>query len=141
MDIESARAVLIDHARHPRNAEGGDLHSLKGECRNPLCGDFVRVFVSLEDSRVSSVSMDLQGCTICTASASLMSENIRGLTVEEIDELRQTFSDILVTAVHVDWPEQLRAFGAFSHLRVNPARVPCALIPWYALKEALQTKI
>ncbi|MGZ3723659.1 MAG: Fe-S cluster assembly sulfur transfer protein SufU [Bdellovibrionales bacterium] len=139
MDLTQARAILIDHARNPRNhlKELLGVDAKQGECRNPLCGDFVRVAITQENSRIQDISMEVQGCTICTASASLMSENVRGLLESEAQELRRAFSDILVTAEHHEWPPELKAFHAFSHLRVNPARIPCALIPWYALKQAL----
>jgi nitrogen fixation protein NifU and related proteins len=136
VDLAEAREVLIDHARHPRNC-GSVTGALQGECRNPLCGDLVRVFVTVQEARIAHCTLEVQGCTICTASASIMSEQVRGLRVAEAQDLRQSFADILMTSSDVEWPSSLVEFRAFSHLRVNPARIPCALIPWYALKEAL----
>jgi nitrogen fixation NifU-like protein len=141
VDLSEARAILVDHAKNPRNhLKKGQPLSIgvhRGECRNPLCGDFVRVFVKREQSRIAEISLEVQGCTICTASASLMSENVRGLLEGEVQDLRQAFADVLLTGETEPWPLGLEAFRAFSHLRINPARVPCALIPWYALKDAL----
>ena len=139
MDLNQARAILIDHARNPRNQLVGEPNvNHRGECRNPLCGDFVRVFVTLKEARIAQCALQVQGCTICTASASIMSEQVMNLLESDAHDLRQSFTDILVTSEEQAWPIELAGFRAFSHLRVNPARIPCALIPWYALKEALQ---
>lgn len=140
MDLDKARSILIDHARSPRNHtnDPSRLASYRrGESRNPLCGDLVKVFVKVEDAKIVDCVLQVQGCTVCTASASLMSIEIKNLAESDAHDLRQALSDILVTTHPLEWPARLKAFEAFSHLRVNPARIPCALIPWFALKDAL----
>lgn len=137
MDLERAREILLNHARHPRNlAEGDEAEgSITGECRNPVCGDYVRVIARLEDDRISECRLVVQGCTMCTASASVMSEKIKGLRVSDVELLRSTFTQALLS--QGPWP--LPHFSMFENLRVNRARIPCALIGWQALKVALNS--
>ena len=148
MEIEAARQILLDHAKHPRNKLsfeiGADEKSqyLFGECRNPICGDHVRVFVQLRNIDLSEpvaeqIHLEFKGCTICTASASLMSEAVKGLSFSRIHSLRALFEGSLLESENALWNAELSALEAFKHLRVNPARIPCSLIGWYALKQAI----
>jgi nitrogen fixation protein NifU and related proteins len=143
MDLEQARAVLLDHARRPRNVRlPDDAHPDRavyrtGECRNPLCGDHVRVSVRVADARISDCWLQVEGCTICTASASLMGDLVKTRTVVDVDELRTDFATAIRQSAGHLWPTALNDLSALQHLRVNPARIPCALIGWLALKDAL----
>src|ERR1035437_1237021 len=114
MDLDKARSILIDHARNPRN-HTNDPSNLAGyrcgESRNPLCGDFVKVFVKIDDARITDCILQVQGCTVCTASSSLMSIEIKTLAESEAHDLRQALSDILVTSQPPEWPEKLKAFA------------------------------
>ena len=142
MDLEVAREVLLDHAKNPRNRVASkDIQSFQasGECQNPLCGDHVKIYVEMnsEIQRIQEIQIQVKACTICTASASLMSEEVKFKSISEIDVLRELFEQTLLDKSDGVWPGHLENFVAFSHLRVNPARIPCSLIPWYALKQAL----
>ena len=156
MDLEQARAVLLDHARRPRNvraandsdatrpgtgqgpAEARTADLRTGECRNPICGDLVRVFVRLADGRISDCTLQVHGCTICTASASLMSDLVKNRTVAEVDEIRTLFQTAVGQPAGQEWPAELSDLAALHHLRVNPARIACSLIGWLAITEALR---
>lgn len=134
MDLERAREILLNHARHPRNLLGSEIPgAISGECHNPACGDHVIVFAQVEDERIKECRLQIEGCTMCTASASVMSEKIKGLTLIEVERLRQRFSQALTS--QGPWP--LPELSMFENLRVNRARIPCALIGWQALKVAL----
>jgi len=143
MELAEAREILLEHARHPRNHLGqGQAPRLGGSCvrgdsYNPLCGDKVQVFLSVIGDRIDSCSISVQGCAMCTASSSVMSLEVKNLTGGEAERLRVLFTEALLGNAGQPWPETLEAFAPFSHLCVNRARIPCALIPWYALKEAL----
>ena len=145
MNLDQARHLLLEHARHPRNriSQRPDLTEFDrwGDCQNPLCGDQVKVLFKIRNNRIDRCALEMRGCTICTASASLMSEILSGLTPEEALDLRKLFGEALFSKPNEPWPERLSLLEAFSNLRISPARVPCALIPWYAMKEALQKKL
>ena len=140
MDLNHAREILLDHARRPRHrvTEAPLDFTLRGECKNPLCGDHVQVFVELRGGRITTCRLLLHGCTMCTAAASLMAERVVGLTPAAARTLGQRFAGTLLTAPDAAWPAEVAALEVFTHLRVNRARIPCALIPWYALREALK---
>ena len=142
MNLEAAREILLDHGKNPRNRVASkDIKSFQvsGECQNPLCGDHVKVYLEMNSDTqcIQEAQIQVKACTICTASASLMSEEVKFRSKLEIDSLRELFEQTLLDKSNAVWPERLGSFIAFSHLRVNPARIPCSLIPWYALKQAL----
>jgi nitrogen fixation NifU-like protein len=137
MDLERAREILLAHARRPRNLydPARDAGAIHGECLNPLCGDHVRVRLFNHGDRIERCVIEVHGCTMCTASASLMSEHVKNLDREQARDAADRFAQAV--ASDSAWPDELADFQAFSHLRVNRARIPCALIPWQALKNAL----
>lgn len=130
--------VILDHNKHPRNAgvlEGAD-HAADGH--NPLCGDQVRVELLVRDGRVEDVKFHGMGCAISTASASLMTEAVKGRPVEEVDAL---FAKVLAMLTEEDnmpafddGDEQLMALAG---VREFPMRVKCASLSWHTLQAAL----
>lgn len=138
--MNHAYEILLDHARNPRNqflspsSTAGLLH---GECKNPLCGDHVELFVSLDNQSIRSCHHRARGCAVCTASSSLMCMTIQALNLSEAIQLKQLFEEMLTTATEKPWPLQLEGLKAFAHLRQNPSRMPCALIPWQALQNII----
>ena len=137
---ELYQELILDHGRKPRNyRELPDARSADGY--NPLCGDEVRVFVKLDGDVVEDVSFKGQGCAISTASASLMTQTLKGKTVTEATELFQTFHD-LVTG-RKDDEESRNKVGKLVVLlgvRAFPVRVKCATLPWHTLQAALNEK-
>jgi nitrogen fixation NifU-like protein len=132
--------VILDHGRRPRNfrtIEG----ARRAEGHNPLCGDRVTVFVRLEGDRVADVSFQGSGCAISTASASLMTERLKGMTVEEVEALFRRFH-ALVTGKEAEdgaGPElaKLEALGGVAEF---PMRVKCATLPWHTLQAAVESR-
>jgi nitrogen fixation NifU-like protein len=128
------RDVIVDHSKHPRNfrlLEAGR----KAEGHNPLCGDRLTVYIQVDHGVIRDVSFDGLGCAIATASASLMTESVKGKTVAEADAL---FARVqrMVTA-SADAPvEDLGALSALAGVRRFPVRVKCATLPWHALQAA-----
>ena len=137
---ELYQELILDHGRKPRNfRELEDARSADGF--NPLCGDEVKVFVKLDGDVVEDVSFKGQGCAISTASASLMTQTLKGKTVTEATELFQTFHD-LVTG-RKDDEESRNKVGKLVVLlgvRAFPVRVKCATLPWHTLQAALNEK-
>jgi nitrogen fixation NifU-like protein len=131
--------VILDHNRRPRNfgaLPGANRHA---EGYNPLCGDKVTVFLDVEDGRIRDVSFQGSGCAISTASASLMTEALKGRTVAAARELFDDFHALVTTGEGEGSPE-LGKLAVFSGVREFPMRVKCATLAWHTLLAALEEK-
>ena len=136
------REILLKHAKHPLRVGDTSLFARQGQCKNPLCGDLVSVGVELDGTMISKIQIQPTGCGISIASASLMTELIEGKPVAEALTLLRSFNEALLMtndeAKRVsDWPEELKILKPLSQLRENPTKVPCALIGWFAFKDAV----
>ena len=127
--------LIVDHSRRPRNFRRLESATHQAEGFNPLCGDNVRVYVDLSNNMVRNASFEGEGCAISKASASLMTESIKGKSKEEVDQLISRFRD-LVTGAGDGVP--LGKLAVFSGLRGFPTRVKCATLVWYTLRAALE---
>ena len=127
--------VILDHSKHPRNFHQMDDATRRVEGYNPLCGDKLALFVKMDGDKVADVSFVGAGCAISTASASLMTESIKGKSRQEAVQLMEKFHDLLTT----DKPRKsdLGKLEVFSGVREFPARVKCATLAWHTLKSAL----
>jgi nitrogen fixation NifU-like protein len=132
--------LIVDHNRHPRNRrkiEHADRHAAG---YNPLCGDRVTVYVTLDGDVIKDVAFEGKGCAISTASASLMTESLKGKTVAEANSYYHCFHD-LVTGGHDGCGDvDLGKLEVFSGVSKYPARVKCASLVWHAVKSALDGK-
>jgi nitrogen fixation NifU-like protein len=138
---ELYQETILDHSKKPRNFR--DMPEATGQAQgfNPLCGDKATVFVRLEDGVVRDVSFKGAGCSISTASASMMTESLKGKSRSEVEALFQRFHALITSdpsraAENAD-PE-LGKLAAFSGVSEFPVRVKCASLPWHTLKAALQ---
>ena len=129
--------LILDHGRRPRNFRpiGGGSRSAEGY--NPLCGDKVKVYVSMDGNTVEDISFEGAGCAISTASASIMTETLKGKTRAEVDELFRTFHDLVTgQKAQLESPE-LGKLAVFSGVSEFPIRVKCATLSWHTLRAAL----
>lgn len=136
---ELYQATILDHNRHPRNF--GPLETANRTARgdNPVCGDKLVVYLQVDDEdRVVDVHFEGKGCAISTASASLMTEFVKGRKREEIDELFERFHELVAgnPGEKVDG-EGLGKLAVFSGVREYPVRVKCATLCWHTLRSAL----
>ncbi len=132
---ELYQEVIFDHNRSPRNFHPMEDADHVADGHNPLCGDQLTVYLRIEDGRIADASFVGHGCAISTASASLMTETVRGMKVEEVEALFEDFHEMLTDAA----PEG-RDFGkleVFSGVKEFPARVKCATLAWHTLHNAL----
>jgi len=132
---ELYQEVIFEHNRHPRNFHALEHASHAADGYNPLCGDQLTVYLRVEDGIVREASFVGHGCAISTASASLMTEAVKGLPVDEVEALFQDMHAMLTTS----HPEG-RDFGKLEVLagvREFPARVKCASLAWHTLHNAL----
>ncbi len=137
---ELYQQLIVDHSRSPRNCrviEGADF---RAEGDNPLCGDHVTLFVKLEGDRVKDISFQGNGCAISTASASLLTEVLKGKTRAEVEALFSSFHDLVTGhGVQAEGPAlgKLKVFAGVSEF---PVRVKCATLVWHTLRAALNHK-
>ena len=127
--------IILDHSKHPRNCHAMEDANRKAEGYNPLCGDKLKLYVKLQDGIVKDVSFVGSGCAISTASASLMTESLKGKTREEAVKLLDKFHELLTTESPVT--KDLGKLVVFCGVRDYPARVKCATLAWHTLKSAL----
>src|SRR5918993_305551 len=128
--------VILDHNRRPRNFHRLDEASHHAEGYNPLCGDRVTVFVKVDDDRISDVAFQGSGCAISKASASLMTDRLKGCTVREARDLFERFHTMVTTPPDRE-VEDLGKLSALAGVREFPVRVKCASLAWHTLKAAL----
>ena len=131
------RETLLDHFRHPRNK--GELTGADSVRRgsNPRCGDEVEIGLFVEGDRITQVRFRGRGCSICIASASMMTETVAGLSKNEANRLCETISDAFRTDRHNETgqlPQGLEALAAVQH---HPARSRCVTLSWQALSDAI----
>jgi nitrogen fixation protein NifU and related proteins len=139
MDLrELYQEVILDHNRRPRNRGRIDEASARAEGHNPLCGDQVEVSIHTENGMVQDIRFEGAGCAISTASASMMTEAVKGKTVEEAVDLFREFQKMVTTPGDEDEHEQLGALRVLAGVRDHPVRIKCAILPWHTLRAALE---
>jgi nitrogen fixation NifU-like protein len=130
--------VILDHNRRPRNfrvLDGG--RAARGD--NPLCGDRLTVYVRLDDDIISDVSFQGSGCAISKASASLMTESVKGKSVVEAEALFKRFQQ-MITAPADSPVAPLEKLSALAGVRQFPIRVKCASLAWHTLRAAMEAR-
>ena len=132
---ELYQEVILDHGKHPRNfgKPAETTHLAHGD--NPLCGDKVTVYLTMDGDRIAEVMFEGRGCAISMASASLMTEVLKGMTEAEAMELFGHFH-ALVSTEDADVGD-LDKLEVLSGVRQFPMRVKCATLPWHTMKSAL----
>jgi nitrogen fixation NifU-like protein len=131
--------VILDHNKNPRNYREIEGASRTADGHNPLCGDQLKVFVDLEDGRVKDVSFVGSGCAISKASASMMTQTVKGKTREEAEVLFDEFHRMVLGQLDEETEENhLGRLKIFAGVREFPARVKCASLSWHTLNAALQ---
>jgi nitrogen fixation protein NifU and related proteins len=137
MDLKDLyRDVILDHNRTPRNFGRLEPADAQAEGNNPLCGDRLSVFVRLDGDRIEDLRFEGKGCAISTASASLMTEAVKGKSRAAVEELYQRVHALL-TKQHAPSAQDLGKLAALSGVREFPVRVKCASLCWHTLNAAL----
>ncbi len=127
--------TILDHSKRPRNFHSMEDANRKAEGYNPLCGDKLKLYLKVEGDIVRDASFEGTGCAISTASASLMTESLKGKTREEAFRLIEKFHDLLTTDTPAS--KELGKLVVFCGVRDYPARVKCATLAWHTMKSAL----
>ena len=128
--------MVLEHKRAPRHfgTLPAPTHQARG--RNPSCGDDVQVQLRIEDGRVADIAFDGQGCAICIASASMMTEAVLGRDLALARDLQQRFRSVLTGQAEPEGAE-LGKLVSLAGVRRYPSRIKCALLGWHALMHAI----
>jgi nitrogen fixation NifU-like protein len=131
--------VILDHNKSPRNWGELEDPDRSAAGHNPLCGDRLTIYLKLDAEGIAEISFDGSGCAISKASASIMTDAVKGKSRQEIEELFQAFHELLTgdPSVHGKASTELGKLAVFEGVREFPVRVKCATLPWHTLKAAL----
>jgi nitrogen fixation NifU-like protein len=133
---ELYQEVILDHNRRPRNFRTLEDPTRTQEGYNPLCGDRLTLYVKLEGDVIRDVAFQGVGCAISKASASLMTDALKGKTVGEARALFDRFHEMVTSSLDLPAPD-LGKLSVFAGVREYPTRVKCASLPWHTLKAAV----
>jgi nitrogen fixation NifU-like protein len=134
---ELYQEVILEHSKKPRNYRALATANHKAEGYNPLCGDHFTVYLDLENGAIKDIGFQGSGCAISKASASMMTQSLKGKTAAEAEELFSKFHDV-VTGHAVGNEENLGKLAVFAGVSEFPLRVKCATLAWHALRAALK---
>ena len=129
--------LILDHYRRPRNKGTLERADASAEVKNPLCGDEIGLQVAFDGDCVCDLRFSGRGCSISQASASMMTQLVKGKSTAEIEELRKQFRDLMLGNASAGDDGQLGQLRALSGVARFPARIRCALLAWNALESAL----
>jgi nitrogen fixation NifU-like protein len=138
--------IILDHGRHPHNFGVVEHHTCKAQGNNPMCGDRVTVSARVNDGRIEDVAFEGKGCAISIASASMMTDALKGQPVETARTLFDAVHDLCTGRAEAEAYEDsalaphLEKLAALSGVRQFPVRVKCATLPWHALMSCLDGK-
>ncbi len=133
--------VILDHNKNPRNFREIETATNTADGNNPLCGDALRVYVSMEDEKVADVAFKGSGCAISKASASMMTQIVKGKSKAEAETLFHEFQNMVTGELDVERDENsLGKLKIFAGVLEFPARVKCASLSWHTLHAALNNE-
>lgn len=131
---ELYQELIVDHGRKPRNKGTVEDATHHADGYNPLCGDTVNLTLQVEDGIITDVKFEGHGCAISQASASLLTEEVRGKSVQEVAEIFKKFRTAMTTDEVAD---DLGSLEALVPVKEYPMRVKCATLSWHTLMQAL----
>jgi nitrogen fixation NifU-like protein len=137
---ELYQEVILDHNKRPRNFRKLETANRTAKGHNPLCGDRLTLYLQLDDGRITDVSFEGSGCAISKASASMMTDALKGRTVDEAQALFERFHALVTSPP--DSPASTEGLGklaVFAGVRDYPVRVKCASLAWHTLKAAVES--
>ncbi len=143
MDISDLyQEVILDHGKNPRNHGVLENYDYEAEGYNPMCGDKLTVYVKVnQDAIIDDISFEARGCAISIASASIMSEIVKGKTIDEVNSLFDYFHKLCTgeetqQTNHLD--DDIEKLKVMSGVNKFPSRIKCATMSWHAIKTALR---
>lgn len=134
------RQVIMDHYKNPRNRGKLDDQSVTIDMNNPTCGDRIELSLSLEDGKVKDAKFEGEGCSISMSSASMMTQAIKGKTLEEVLKMSDIFSNMMLGKDVGEIDIDLGDIEALQGVSKFPARIKCATLAWKAAEKAVETE-
>jgi nitrogen fixation NifU-like protein len=134
---ELYKEVILDHYRSPRNKGRVDPHDVALERNNPLCGDEIELFLRFDGGNVEDIGFEGKGCSISQASASMMTEKVKGMDGKEATALAETIKAMMAGETEGD-PDELEDLVSLKGVVKYPVRIKCALLGWNTLLEGLE---
>ncbi|GAE28490.1 scaffold protein [Halalkalibacter wakoensis JCM 9140] len=131
------RQVIMDHYKNPRNRGEFDGDTVTVNMNNPTCGDRIQIQMKVEDGEVTDAKFVGEGCSISLASASMMTQAIKGLKLNEAVEMSQIFSDMMLGKEYDDERFDLGDIEALQGVAKFPARIKCATLAWKAMEKGI----
>ena len=132
--------MILDHYRRPRTKGTLENPDASAEMRNPLCGDEIDLQVKFDGDAVDDLRFSGRGCSISLASASMMTQIVKGKSTAEVDDIRNRFRQLMLGDQSAATDARLGSLRAFSGVSRFPARVKCALLAWNALDTVLVSR-
>ncbi len=129
--------VILDHHKRPRNCRRPEEANRTADGYNPLCGDKISVYLVVENDIVKDIGFQGSGCAISTASASMMTDSLKGKSLAEVEALFEGFHELLTGKGEPD-AGVLGKLAVFAGVREYPVRVKCATLAWHTMQAALQ---
>ena len=130
--------IILEHSKQPRNYRALPAANHKAEGYNPLCGDHFTVYLNLEGDTIRDVSFEGSGCAFSKASASMMTQALKGKSRAEAEKLFERFHKLVTGHAEANGTEALGKLAAFSGVSEFPVRVKCATLAWHTLQAALK---
>ncbi len=135
------REIILDHNKSPRNCRTMENPDRVVQGKNPLCGDNYKVYVKLDGDTVSDVSFEGSGCAISKASASVMTEFLKGKSIDEVEKFFNLFHEMVTGKLDVDdCFDEVGKLAAFAGVAEFPVRVKCATLAWHAVHTAVTSE-
>lgn len=134
---ELYQEIILDHNKRPRNRGRLSVANREAEGHNPLCGDQVTVTLHTENGIVEDIAFEGQGCAISTASASMMTEAVKGKTIKEAEMIFRNFQSMVTETGEGSDFSQLGELEVLGGVREHPVRIKCATLPWHTLHAAM----
>lgn len=132
------RETILDHYHNPRNHGAIEHPTSQVEGVNPLCGDELTLYLTVKDGKIEDVKLTAKGCSINTASGSMMSELLLGKSIDEANQIVDLFKRMMLDKKEeVELPEELEDLEALRGVKKYPVRIKCALLPWNTMLEGL----
>lgn len=133
------RETILDHYHQPRNQGELANATVKIEGVNPLCGDEITLYFNVDDKTLSDVKINSHGCSINTASGSIMTECVKGQSLDNVKEVVDTFKSMMLTKDDdTELPEEMEDLECLRGVKKYPVRIKCALLPWNTLQQGLE---
>ena len=135
---ELYQELIVDHSKWPRNFGSMKESNYHADGFNPLCGDKIRLYLKVDNDIITEVKFEGSGCAISTASASMMTEILKGQTIDQAKALFELFHSMVTGSLDpVGTSDKVGKLAVFAGVKAYPARVKCATLAWHTLSNAL----